>query len=302
MQRHQGGSSEILLDSCDRTRSKEARASLDRILWRPLAHVATDFPKECPLAPLSDVLWAQENIKQPIAARHWRCGLCGKSFRSEHFLDRHLARRHGTHQQPHGDVAESCFAAFCGVVVPCLPLTDLPLPAVSSEVLRSKDAPSSDDSGVATRGSKGAHLPSQLPSPFGLGEVQCGNASATLSNKQVCFQLVDKCITSDIFKAEGELVAQRVRLHRSLCDDAVHVECASRAEKIAWSSELALDAHIPTRHIVGWMLFAIAVGMFVLGRCFAVLRGGEQHFRYRRGQKARLDRVTRRGFRVRRRE
>ena len=55
-------------------------------------------PQGCPFEPTVDLYGEHEKKKQRNRASQgsgtWTCGICGKSFKNEHYLDLHLERRH----------------------------------------------------------------------------------------------------------------------------------------------------------------------------------------------------------------
>lgn len=108
------------LERCDRTASAAARRSLQSIVWR----YKIPLLRDCMFHPMSDVLAAQELSKEKLAASLWMCTLCGKQFISEYFLNMHHVNRHPIVHSG-GTV---CLADLCGIVVPCPPSSDPPVP------------------------------------------------------------------------------------------------------------------------------------------------------------------------------
>jgi hypothetical protein len=258
------------VEACDRTRSSEARASLRRILWDPISARRRRLPRDCPLAPFADILRGQESAKRPISASHWQCGLCGKNFRSEHFLDKHLARKHAA-DRTLDDVdgaggQATCFANLCGVAVPCPPVSRVPLPPVSTLLLQVEDA-----APAPTKTADGADVSRQRPR-------LCTDPVERLTNRHACFDLIRRCVALEAASSEADLVQLRTHLHGALCDDAPEVECIPWSERLAWRAQVDLDGEVSTRHVLGWILLALIAIVHAIGRYANRLRLGEEDF------------------------
>jgi hypothetical protein len=253
-----------LLLSCERTRSAEARDSLKRLLadWA--------LAPACPLSHNSDVLRAQEEVKRHITNSLWHCQLCGKRFRAEHFLDKHLALRH---PEVTDDVprlaARTCMADLCGVVVPCLPLTSSPLPLVSYIRLQKKSLTALPDD---------HELAHELEHDHDDDHNVCTDKNEQAARRHVCIDMVRRCVPPG---AVTELA--RRRLHRNLCDDAQRAECMSWSERREWREQIESGRLMPTHLVVGWVLL---VGLVLCG-AFAWL------LRYGNIQRAKFDRAAR---------
>ena len=77
----------------------------------PMAEsLGATLSEECPLHPSHDHLLHYEQHKKSLTGSHFRCGLCGKIFKSEHYLDRHFDRRHADAAPP---TADTCLGDFC---------------------------------------------------------------------------------------------------------------------------------------------------------------------------------------------
>lgn len=125
---------------CSRELSRRARAAVESKLLAPFGLVAADLPESCPLHPASDLYLYQESQKTEVRSTLWKCGLCGKHFKSEvrvcllwghgahatrppakrshrappqYYLDRHLERHH---DDAYLDGATYCPAALCDVI------------------------------------------------------------------------------------------------------------------------------------------------------------------------------------------
>ena len=96
-----------LLPGCSRLLSREAaRAATAFAASAAAAHV--ELLPGCPLNASASRFSAQEASKTRLKPRKWRCGLCGKEFFEEVWLDAHLHGRHGQ-----GDGARPCLAEHC---------------------------------------------------------------------------------------------------------------------------------------------------------------------------------------------
>ena len=99
---------------CSRPESREARHIVQ-------THIVTlseeaghgELAPSCPLSPHNDVLAAHEAAKRRLSGAVWKCGLCGKQFRSERHLDLHMHRKHAD-ASPAG--ATSCLADECDLL------------------------------------------------------------------------------------------------------------------------------------------------------------------------------------------
>jgi hypothetical protein len=115
---------------CSRRLSREAVAIVesDVLLF---AHTNGVKPApSCVLDPTSSRYAKQEATKKAVNNGLWECGMCGKQFRSDWFLDWHLARKHA--EEDTGDASGvtrggvlgqdgvwrtgQCFADYCGLL------------------------------------------------------------------------------------------------------------------------------------------------------------------------------------------
>mmetsp|Transcript_22461 Transcript_22461/g.49766 ORF Transcript_22461/g.49766 Transcript_22461/m.49766 type:complete len:282 (-) Transcript_22461:185-1030(-) len=115
-----------LTHPCSRTKSRAVRQALGRVLWTPkvLKQVAKNnktTPSDCPLDFRKDLYDVQEAQKHKLSTRgvvklpEFTCGFCGRAFKSEHYLDLHMERRHMD------KVPEDafCLADYCEVFEVC---------------------------------------------------------------------------------------------------------------------------------------------------------------------------------------
>ncbi len=92
---------------CSRAQSREAtRAAVAFAAWAATARV--QLLPGCLLNATATRFAAQEASKTRLRPRRWHCGLCGKEFFEEAWLDAHLHGRHGG-----GDAALPCLAERC---------------------------------------------------------------------------------------------------------------------------------------------------------------------------------------------
>lgn len=262
-----------LLETCDRTRSKEARQALRRIFWNVAEARNFDLPHDCPLVPAADVLQWQETTKRPISSSHWRCGLCGKNFRSEFFLDKHLARKHaaaGAEEELTGvNVEKVCLADFCGSTVPCLPVGEKYIPPVSTVLVRREDEEDGDDGraeGACSDGSSTA------------APRLCTDRIEQMAARHACFAAIERCVAQDGARSEAQVADFRAYLHGALCDDAYEVECATWSERVAWRADVLSENDVSTRHTLGWIVLLLTVIVYKMGRYVSGLRRGEDDF------------------------
>lgn len=111
-------------EACSRKLSREAAAIIDTEIVdaAAAAGVAID-DTACALLPSRGRYAIQEAAKQEVRHTLWKCGMCGKQFRSEYFLDWHLHRRHGENDTAANGRGGLCLADFCGLVgCPSLPI------------------------------------------------------------------------------------------------------------------------------------------------------------------------------------
>lgn len=84
---------------CSRAVSRYTRKLIEKEVLKPAQRGGVEtWPVGCPFDPALDLYGHQEKQKQrkrPAGSgTTWTCGLCGKTFKSEHYLDLHLERMH----------------------------------------------------------------------------------------------------------------------------------------------------------------------------------------------------------------
>lgn len=99
---------------CDRPSAREARRILRTVL-EPYAHsLGATLSPSCPLSAQSDHLLPHEALKHAMTQHQWRCNKCSKLFKSEHYIDLHLERKHP--ELLRNTSAESCLGEFCDLL------------------------------------------------------------------------------------------------------------------------------------------------------------------------------------------
>lgn len=80
--------------SCPRDNARIVRKIIQS-KWVPiLDKFKVSLPLECPFHHQRDIYWPQQAAKHQYRTSQWTCGLCGKSFYEEKYLDIHFDNRH----------------------------------------------------------------------------------------------------------------------------------------------------------------------------------------------------------------
>lgn len=106
------------LHKCPRAISRSVRKQLEKEVLKPAGKAGADnWPKGCPLDPARDLWGAHEKQKSRKrgSGSMWTCGFCGKVFKSEHYLDLHMERKH-MNETPTSGV---CLADYCEAFDAC---------------------------------------------------------------------------------------------------------------------------------------------------------------------------------------
>jgi len=99
--------------SCSREGSSIVRHFIQTV-WRPIfKKFEVKMPDQCPLHFSRDVFSAQELAKLHYRVNLWTCGLCGKSFYREPYLDMHMANKHSDSLLKENSAV--CYADYCDV-------------------------------------------------------------------------------------------------------------------------------------------------------------------------------------------
>lgn len=108
-----GNEQELPTHSCNRAEAREARKALNEMLLPLARSLGAQLTRACPLNKEHDRFLSHESQKKAINMATWRCGICGKSFRSEYYIDMHLDRKHMDTLSPE---ATTCLADFCDIL------------------------------------------------------------------------------------------------------------------------------------------------------------------------------------------
>ncbi|KAJ8960828.1 hypothetical protein NQ318_020124 [Aromia moschata] len=83
--------------------------------WIPvLEKFKVTLPLECPFHPQRDIFGPQQAAKKQHRPSQWTCGICGKSFFEEKFLDMHFDNRHKEYINMAEDAV--CLADYCDIM------------------------------------------------------------------------------------------------------------------------------------------------------------------------------------------
>lgn len=193
-----------ILQHCDRTRATEARLALSRLLWQPLQTLSIPLRNDCIVHPDNDILLLSHSSKIAQPGGLYSCSICGKTFRSEYYLDKHQARHHPLLRHPN---SSTCLSDLCGSIIPCIPLNSPPSPSVSTVRLEKEDngQPQED----LTR--KGTY---------------CSDRKERRRKVLMCVDTYRRCLDKEGRWTESILR----RLKRDLCERALKVECMPRGQ------------------------------------------------------------------------
>eukprot|EP00299_Pterocystis_sp_00344_P017293 c8669_g1_i2.p1 GENE.c8669_g1_i2~~c8669_g1_i2.p1 ORF type:complete len:262 (+),score=66.04 c8669_g1_i2:48-833(+) len=100
-------------DLCNREKSRTVRNIVRQLVLNEVDS-EFDLPDDCPLDPEQDMYLEHEEHKHTVLTNDWKCGYCGKHFKSESFLDKHLHRKHADTIDKERTV---CLADLCDVFV-----------------------------------------------------------------------------------------------------------------------------------------------------------------------------------------
>lgn len=100
--------------SCPRDNARIVR-NLIKSKWIPiLEKYKVSLPIECPFHPFRDIFAPQQLAKYQYRSSQWTCGLCGKSFFEEKYLDMHFDNRHKERINMAEDAV--CLADYCDIM------------------------------------------------------------------------------------------------------------------------------------------------------------------------------------------
>jgi len=72
-----------------------------------------DLPNDCMLNPERDMYLRQESHKEFVRQGHVKCGFCGKTFKNQYYMDRHLDNKHPGEFLANASV---CLADYCDIL------------------------------------------------------------------------------------------------------------------------------------------------------------------------------------------
>jgi hypothetical protein len=98
-----------VVDTCSRPVSRHVKELIAR-LYIPETY---SLPENCPFHPANDMFAEQEALKGRVKSQNWQCQLedCGKIFKTEHYLDRHMSSKHTL-----DGTKGVCLADYCGIL------------------------------------------------------------------------------------------------------------------------------------------------------------------------------------------
>ena len=100
--------------NCDRHLAREARRIVKDVVTTLATSLRAEVASSCPLHASNDHLLPHEERKKALTQWQWRCAECGKLFKSEHYLDRHLDRKHAS--LLNSSHATTCLGEYCDIL------------------------------------------------------------------------------------------------------------------------------------------------------------------------------------------
>lgn len=99
---------------CSRESSRTVRKIVQSKLTPIFLKYNVELPLDCPFHPKRDLFYPQESAKIRYRPTQFTCGLCGKSFYEEKFLDLHFDNRHRSNVNHAEDAI--CLADYCDIL------------------------------------------------------------------------------------------------------------------------------------------------------------------------------------------
>lgn len=200
------------------------------------------LPEGCLLREERDVLLAQERMKSRQVGGDWMCGICGKRFETEWYLDKHMEKRHTDYQV--SDTA-LCLADLCGVLMDCgvPPVTEF-------------------------RGGKEVVVGEQRTQP-----AWCKDSVELKARRRSCISILRNCVASP---------SQLPALDRSICEDVARDQCASHTIRTRRRSTTTFErssAHSTLRRVFGIIFLSVLLFLLVLLRVTYYQQNGDQDLR-----------------------
>mmetsp|Transcript_3139 Transcript_3139/g.4857 ORF Transcript_3139/g.4857 Transcript_3139/m.4857 type:complete len:289 (-) Transcript_3139:92-958(-) len=81
-------------DSCSRILSRRVRKFIEQDVFTQLSIDPTQLPEDCQLNPVHDMYLDQERHKSRSSTGNYKCHYCGKEFKNEFYMDRHMDNKH----------------------------------------------------------------------------------------------------------------------------------------------------------------------------------------------------------------
>lgn len=100
--------------TCCRDNSRIVRKIVQSKVLPVLAKFNVQLGHECPFHPARDVFAPEQMLKHQDRPSQFTCGVCGKSFFEEKFLDLHFGQRHNDRVNTAEDAV--CLASYCDIM------------------------------------------------------------------------------------------------------------------------------------------------------------------------------------------
>ena len=97
---------------CFRAESRYVSRIIENEILPLVEEEGLELSADCPLVPTSFLYYEQEQHKSQKRGTDWACSYCGKVFRTEFYLDRHMDNKHADKIPP---TALSCAADLCDI-------------------------------------------------------------------------------------------------------------------------------------------------------------------------------------------
>ena len=81
-------------EECDREMSRHVRIFIQHNIYPQLSVKPEELPKACALHPDNYIYADQESHKHEESRMDWKCSHCGKHFKTEFYLDKHMHNAH----------------------------------------------------------------------------------------------------------------------------------------------------------------------------------------------------------------
>ncbi|CAD7943394.1 unnamed protein product [Amoebophrya sp. A25] len=230
---------------CSRVVSRRVRFEIEKQILQPALKAGYTFPASC--AFMNDLYSEQEKFKKRLRTAgkapyaNWECLICGKKFRSEHYIDLHMERVHMEEFATRNSTtnvgagvkvakgvagsARSCSADYCDLFEICPP--DHKKTWNAENLLKIASTPSSSSSSSSSAGTTGAADAKSLAE---------GGDAKTEDDKHKCMHLAaarQQCEDTllQCFPVAGVDAVFRkmsVELRRKLC---APIDCHARSHK-----------------------------------------------------------------------